>query len=276
MPDAVGVLLGHCADGLPFLLEAYQLVGGLLPVCGVFEGLGLLAESGLPGEVGGQLLFHLAVVLGLEGEELVAYRTEAREKLVVGLSRREAEFLPVFLRGENLLGHLVPGGVSLERGEVEGFHAFAYLGLGLLVLEFAGFAFLEESLVFLVDEGGSILEAGPDFLAYLLSNGACLTPFVVEVLQPLECQDDVFLLVELLGLLAEEGLQLEVLAEVIVAEVFVDFQLVVELLHGSLVILPQLCGLCGRYFADFLELGLYLLDARESAVDIVGVGRYGV
>ena len=98
----------------------------------------------------------------------------------------------------------------------------------------------------------------------------------MEVLKAFECQDDILFVVELLGFLAEEGLQFEILAEVVISQVLVDFELVVELLHGCLVVLPQVGCFGGGYLADFLELGLDFLHAGEGAVHIVGVGRYGV
>ena len=98
----------------------------------------------------------------------------------------------------------------------------------------------------------------------------------MQVLQTLEGQDDILLGIELFGLFAEQGLQLQILAEIVVAKVFVNLQLVVKLLHGALIGLPLGCGLGGGHLADQLELGLYLFDARERLVDIVGVGGEGL
>ena len=68
-------------------------------------------------------------------------------------------------------------------------------------------------LVALVDHGRGGLEAVPDVLAVLLGHGAVLLPLLVELLQVVEGGDDVLILRELLGRLAEGLLGFEVLAE---------------------------------------------------------------
>ena len=94
----------------------------------------------------------------------------------------------------------------------------------------------------------------------------------MEVLQALECQDYVFFGIELLSFLTEHRLEFEIFLEVIIAEVFVDLQLVVELLHGLLVGFPLVGGFGCGHFANQFELSLYLFHTGECAVHIVGVG----
>ncbi len=64
---------------------------------------------------------------------------------------------------------------------------------------------------------------------------------------------------------------LEVLPEVEVAEFLVHLQAVIEQLHNSLIVLPQVSLLAGSHVLDFLELGLELLETGIMEVDIVDV-----
>ena len=60
----------------------------------------------------------------------------------------------------------------------------------------------------------------------------------MEILKTAERYDDIGLAVEKLGLLAEKLFLGQIFLEVIVAELFVDLQLVVEALAGFLIFLP--------------------------------------
>ena len=72
-------------------------------------------------------------------------------------------------------------------------------------------------LVLLVDDGGCCLEACPHLFAQVFGHGASLAEFLVEFLQLVEGADDVLLVVELLGGLAEARLYFKVFLEVVFA-----------------------------------------------------------
>ena len=90
---------------------------------------------------------------------------------------------------------------------------------------------LEELLVALVDRGGSRLEACPDFFAELLGHGARFLELLVQGLQLLEGGNHVGFFAQFLCRLAQAGLDLQVLLEVVLAEFIVQFQLVVVLFY---------------------------------------------
>ena len=123
-------------------------------------------------------------------------------------------------------------------------------------------------LVFLVDRGGGCLEAVPDALAELLGDGAVLLPLLVEVLQFLEGLDDILLLGQFLGGLAESGLHLEVLLEVEVAQVAVDLDHVVETLDVELVGVVDVAESGRRDGTDLAPAVLDLAESRESRGDV--------
>ena len=75
-----------------------------------------------------------------------------------------------------------------------------------------------------------------------------------------------------LGLLAEVGLYLQVLAEVVVAHLVAQLQQVVELLGIELVVLPDLCALLGRNSANLLPCLLQLLELVEVCAHLLGSG----
>ena len=98
----------------------------------------------------------------------------------------------------------------------------------------------------------------------------------MQVLQTFEGEAYILLVAELFGFLAQELFKFQIFAEVIVSEVFVYFELIVELFHGSLIVLPEVGGIGGGHLADLLEFGLNFLYAGKRAVDIVSVGRQGL
>ncbi len=118
----------------------------------------------------------------------------------------------------------------------------------------------EVLLVALVDNGRSSLEAGPNLLAQLLGNGANLAVLLVQLLQLVERADDVLLVGKVLGSLAQLGLELEVLLEVVLASLRVELKQVVELLYVQLIVAPKLVCLVGRNGLDVLPLLLQLLE----------------
>ena len=175
------------------------------------------------------------------------------------------------MQGDDLLGHLVPLRVGLEVVGRDLLDFLAQLGLGVGILFLLALAVLKEGLVLLVDRAGSGFEACPQFLAQLLGHGAYLAPVVVELLQFPEGGDNVGLLVQGLGFLAQLLLQLQILLEVVVAQFLVHLQHVIETLGGALELLPDLGVGGGGHFAGILEVLLQLLHAVELAVDVVGI-----
>ena len=85
-PHVVAVFLHYGTDGLPLLLHLDELVGGLLPVGGVHEGLGALTQVDLLGQVGAEFLLHVLVELGLLGKELVAGLAETCKQRGIGFA----------------------------------------------------------------------------------------------------------------------------------------------------------------------------------------------
>ena len=75
-----------------------------------------------------------------------------------------------------------------------------------------------------------------------------------------------------LGLLAEVCLNLQVLAEVVVAHLVTQLQQVVELLGVELVVLPDLCALLGRNGTYLLPCLLQLLELVEVCPHLLGSG----
>ena len=100
------------------------------------------------------------------------------------------------------------------------------------------------------------------------------TPLLVELLEAAEGGNHVVLSAELLGFGHEKCLLRKVLLEIIVAELLVDFELVVEFLHGVLIALPELGGNGGGHLADFLEFILQVANLLEEAVGVVHVAAH--
>ena len=124
-------------------------------------------------------------------------------------------------------------------------------------------------LVALVDHGRGGLEAVPDVLTLLLGHGAELLPLLVQLLQLVEGAHHVLVLGELLRGLAESFLGLEVLAEVQVAQVAVDLDHVVELLHIELVGIVDVPECGGGHGARFPPAVLEFAESRELGAHII-------
>ena len=273
-PHLIGMFLGNCTDRLPFLLHRHELVGCLAPFGAVFQRLGTLAQCDLAFEILGQRILHRAEELGLGGKELVATLAETGEEQIVGLARCETDLLPVLLRLDDLLGHLVPGSESRELVNLESLHALTDGLLGLLVLAFAGLALLEKRLIALVDVGREILEAAPDLLAHLFGHRTDVAPLVMQRLETAESGDYILLAAELLSL-GHKGLLLgKVFLEVIVAKLLVDLKLVVIFLDSLLIALPEVSRKRSGHLADLLELGLHVAHLLEETVGVVHVGTH--
>ena len=87
-----------------------------------------------------------------------------------------------------------------------------------------GLLCLKVGLMTLAHHGAGFLETVPYFVAEVFGHRACLLPFLMEVLQLVDGCHHVFFGGQCLGLLTEFGLYLQVLAEIIVAELMAQFQ----------------------------------------------------
>ena len=230
-PELVAHLLGHHADGLPLLLQLDELVGGGFPVGRVHEGLGLFYHLLLLLGVLGEFLLQSLEELSLAAEKVIAGGAEAVEYLDIHLLRSKADGLPFGLDIYNLLGVVLPVGGVLVFLLGDGFHLLAECGLACQVFLFLGAQLFEVLLVALVDYGRRSLEACPYLLAQFLCDRTYLAILLVQLLQLVERADDVLLVGELLCSLAELGLHLEVLLEVVFASLRVELEQVVELLY---------------------------------------------
>lgn len=143
--------------------------------------------------------------------------------------------------------------------------------LGGFVFGLALFAFFEECLVFFVDHGRGVFETCPDVVAEFFCHGADLAPFVVELLQAAECCDYVFVVGERGGVVDEEEFLFEVFLEVVVAQLFVNFQVVGVAFASFLEAFPHRCFFGGGHFAKGVEGGLEVDVLLECAVYVVGV-----
>ena len=259
-PDGIAVFLWHGADFSPLLLQFLDGLGGSFPIGAVLQSLSLLAECLLEIEVGAERFLHLLEVLGLEGEELVASSAVALVNLLVHLLRCETDGLPLGLKGCDGVGHGIPLGEGLQ---VVGVDLLQFLADGSLlgqVLLFLFLALVEILLMAAIDNGGCSLEAVPHLFALVLVNRAYLTELLVQVLQCAGGSNHISHLCQFLRSLAECGLQLQVLLEVVCAELIVEFQCVIERLHAQLIRFPEVSGLVLRHSLDLLPLLLQLLE----------------
>ena len=231
LPELVADLLRNHAYGLPFLLQRDELVACSLPVGAVGKRLRLLYERLLLLDVLRECDLERLEVFGLASEEVVAGSAEALEYLHVHLLRSEADSLPLVLNVDNLLRALLPVGSALVLSLAELLYLLAESGLASQILLLLSAKVLEVLLVALVDYGRRSLEACPYLLAQFLCDRTYLAILLVQLLQLVERADDVLLVGELLCSLAELGLHLEVLLEVVFASLRVELEQVVELLY---------------------------------------------
>ena len=205
---------------------------------------------------------------------MVAGLAEALEDGGVLLLWSKAYGAPLCLKFQNLLGEGVPFyllalGLGLAQ---QCFCLLAQSGLLLQILCLACLDALEVSLMALVYLGGGVLETCPQFFAQVTLHGPCLLPLLVQGLQLSEGTDDVLHGKQCFCLLAQVGLYLQVLAEVIVAHLVAQLQQVVELLSVELVVLPNLRALFCRDGTDFLPCLLQLLELVEVCAHLFGSG----
>ena len=95
----------------------------------------------------------------------------------------------------------------------------------------------------------------------------------MELLQLAEGDDDVGLFCQFLGCLAEGGLALQVLLEVVGAEFVAQLEGVVECLDCLLVGFPEGGGVFGWHFLDVVPLLLKFLEVVVATVNLVGIVR---
>ena len=92
LPELFAVLARHGSDGLPLLLQLYELVGCLAPFGAVLQRFGFFHEATFLLEVLCLLVLHGPEEFCLRGEELVARGAEAVEDdgvlAVVGVAYR--------------------------------------------------------------------------------------------------------------------------------------------------------------------------------------------
>ena len=204
------------------------------------------------------MVFHS--FCGFAAKEVVAGGAEALEYLDIHLLRCKTDGLPLVLQLDYFLRTALPVAGCLVFGFAKLLNLLAEGCLAGKILVFLGANLLEVLLVALVDNGRSSLEAGPNLLAQLLGNGANLAVLLVQLLQLVERADDVLLVGKVLGSLAQLGLKLEVLLEVVLASLRVELKQVVELLYVQLIVAPKLACLVGRNGLDVLPLLLQLLE----------------
>ena len=140
----------------------------------------------------------------------------------------EAYLLPFALQLDNLLGDFLPFGSELVLLLVDGFYLLTECSLLLEVFLLLGTQLLEVLLMLLVDNRAGSLEPAPNLLTQLLGYRAYFAILCVEFLQLVESRDDIFFLVEFLSSLAELGLCLKILLEVVFTSLVVELQQVVE------------------------------------------------
>ena len=128
------------------------------------------------------------------------------------------------------------------------------------VLLFLGADVLEMLLMTLVDDRRRGLEACPYLLSELLGHRTCLAILLMQLLQLVERAYHIGLFGEFLRSLAETRLELEVLLEVVLTRLAIEFQQVVVLLHVQLVVAPQLAGVLRRHALYLLPLLLQFLE----------------
>ena len=271
LPEVVGELTRYGSYFLPLLLEGDEGIGGLFPLGAVLQLLGACEQFAFLAEVLVEHLLHLFVEGALCFEEGVAQGAVLLVDSLVAFLWCEADGAPFGLEGLHLLGSLVPLLVGFQIAEVQ---CFELLHDGLLlgeILRLLGVELVEVGLVLLVDDGGSGFEAVPEVFAQFTRYGSYLCPLVVQLLECTACLHYGGVLLQFLCCLTEQGLHLEVLLEVQVAQLDVYLDEVVELLLVLLVEFPNLLRVGGGNLSDGLPLGLEVAHLLEVAHHVGGL-----
>ena len=194
--------------------------------------------------------------------------------LLVDFARHGTDGLPHLQQLVEGSGDVVPLArvLRLLGGELGGFVDESLLGQQVVIeLLLALFVVL---LAPLVDAGGGVLEALPDFFVLLGGHGTYLLPLDTEILQPFEGLCHRGLHNELLGLLTERYLLVEVALLIQGAQLTVNLQLVEELFYLEVVVLPQVVHLVARHVADAFPALLYLVEAIQRGAHLFLLAVY--
>ena len=226
-------------------------------------------------EVLTESIAYLAEIGSFLMEETVAFGAIFVIDGLVEFLGSKADGAPFVLEGLDLLRHLIKllgiEGLSVHEGFVNGFELGDDRALAVEVLLLFGVQFVKESLMFLIDDSGSLFEAVPKVLPEFTRYGTYLCPFIVELLECAAGLDDVLVALQPFCGFAEKGLHLEVLLEIEVPQLNIDLHEVIELLLIALVSLTQLLHLWRRYLADGLPFGLQVTHALEVGHHAVGL-----
>ena len=266
-PDLVGIAARHGPRLLPLGLQSDQLVGRLLPLLAVAQRFGRLAQLGLELEV----VLHLALQPGIVGtlglEEFVAGIAETLVDGIVIFLGSESDRFPDFLYLEELLARLVPLFARSQRLLRQLFGLDTKLALEFQIAELLLLDILEKLLMLLVDTARSLLETIPQHLFIFIGHRADFTPLVVQLLQFVERLDDRRFEHQRFGLFAQSQLLLVILLQVEIAQLLVDLDEIVEILHVQVVGLPQILHILLGHHAGFLPAVLQLPELVESLVE---------
>ena len=258
--------MGHIANLLPLLLQVDKDVSCAAPLCAVLQRFSLLHQCLFLGQVLVQAFLQGLEELSLLLEEGIASLAETLKDGSIHLLRCKADGLPGGLHLNNLLGYLVPVGRGLQVISRDSLQLLAEGSLLVQVLLLLGLASLEEVLMTLVYGCSSRLETVPNLLTELTGHRACLLPFLIQDEHLVIGSHHLGGFYQRLSLLAQAGLGLQILAEVIVAQLMSQLQQVVELLHVKLVVLPQLRGTLSRNQLYLLPLSLQGLELVKGTV----------
>ena len=266
-PDLVGIAARHGPRLLPLGLQCDQLIGRLLPLLAVAQRFGRLAQLGLELEV----VLHLALQPGIVGtlglEEFVAGIAETLVDGIVIFLGSESDRFPDFLYLEELLARLVPLFARSQRLLRQLFGLDTKLALEFQIAELLLLDILEKLLMLLVDTARSLLETIPQHLFIFIGHRADFTPFVVQLLQFVERFDDRRFEHQRFGLFAQGQLLLVILLQIEIAQLLVDLDEIVEILHVQVVGLPQILHILLGHHPGLFPTMLQLPELVESLVE---------
>ena len=266
-PDLVGIAARHGPRLLPLGLQCDQLIGRLLPLLAVAQRFGRLAQLGLELEV----VLHLALQPGIVGtlglEEFVAGIAETLVDGIVIFLGSESDRFPDFLYLEELLARLVPLFARSQRLLRQLFGLDTKLALEFQIAELLLLDILEKLLMLLVDTARSLLETIPQHLFIFIGHRADFSPLVVQLLQFVERLDDRRFEHQRFGLFAQSQLLLVILLQVEIAQLLVDLDEIVEILHVQVVGFPQILHILLGHHAGLFPAMLQLPELVESLVE---------
>ena len=133
------------------------------------------------------------------------------------------------------------------------------------------FAFFKICLIFFVDYRRRIFETTPYFFANILCYRTHFAPLFVKVLKAFERYDNISFFGKFFSLFAYELFYFKVFLEIIVAQLFVDFELVVVCFNGFLILFPLLGCNSRRHFSHIFKFLLQFFETIECAIYIIGI-----